>query len=909
MLKLRTFGGITLLDERGDPIPGALSQPRPVALVAVLAASGQHGMTRDKLLGLLWSEATSERARHSLTQCLYAARRAFGVDDLFITDGPIRLNRDRIWTDAGAFDRALDVGDMETAASLYAGPFLDGFVVPGSTELDRWTAVRRGELEDRAVAALNHLADSAESSGLLTRAVALRKRVTAVRPLDGQAVTALVTLLVRAGNTAEAIWQADEYDGLLRAQTGLRPDPRFLEYVARMRESALSTGATGGVFPGSSTSAGPNALALASRPSQSEHSRVSASRRHGLRVALVLAVGGIGAIALLRMPSRVESDRATAQAVLVAPFDVSGASGSIAYLGTAVAELLTPRLVIDSSTHAIDVGSVFAAWRAHRFDRAPGVPADSAIELAKSLGANRVVVGSVIGTRSRVVLAASMLAVPRRTALATASVEGPADSVASLVRQLTAKLFVSEAGESEHVAVRSSSLVALRQLLAGRAADRVGDYVGATRHYAAALAADSSLGTAALRLAIAADRTGNADLEANAIARAWKHRDSLDDGERAILEAFAGPRYPQPSRATDQFATWISLVDRDVRNSEGWVQLGARLFHEGNRLGTSALTERTTAALERALAIDPDNRIARGLLAALHGRITDSAAGPIAEHDALTTTRAIAMEGIWNGRRLDDAQRAIARLAETATNAGEAVDAALADHSLSLNQGRRADALAATRRLRQLRPDSHAFLRLRVLDALYGQGDSVVAASAARELESTAEPDLSRFPLERRRRLADGCVLAQWKLAHADTTGVHRIIRRLETEPTRHDLAPVSASPVVCAELVEAAFAVATHDRNALALLTRLDSLALTSAVAGNAADYAHILIARLYRETGHPHHALAAIRKHGYMLGWPAYLTTAWREEWHLAEAIGDTAGASFAHQAYDAWRGSAAP
>lgn len=872
-------------------------------------------MTRDKLLGLLWSEATAERARHSLTQCLYAARRAFGVDDLFITDGPIRLNRDRIWTDAGAFDRALDIGDLETVASLYTGPFLDGFFVPGSTELDRWTAIRRGEIEDRAVAALNHLADSAESSGLLARAVVLRKRVVAIRPLDGQSVIGLVTLLVRAGNAAEAICQADEHEGLLRKQVGLRPDVQFLEYVARVRESALSTVTTGGhAFPVSSTLAGPSDLAPASRVSQPGRSRVSPARRRGLLFALaliVLAAGGIGAFTLLRRPSLVDSERATAQTVLVAPFDVSGASGSVGYLGTAVAELLTPRLVTDSSNRAIDVGSVFAAWRARRFDRAPGVPADSAIELARNLGANRVVVGSIIGTRSRVVLEASVLAVPRRTRLATASVEGPADSVVSLVRQLTAKLFVSEAGESESVAVRSShSLAALRQLLAGRAADRGGDYVGAARHYAAALAADSSLGTAALRLAIAADRTGNADLEADGIARAWTHRDALDDGERAILEAFAGPSYPQPSRATDQFAIWISLADRDVRSSEGWLQLGARLFHEGNRLGASALTERTRAALERALAIDPDNRIARGLLAAVHRRILDSAAArPASKHDELTTTRAIAMDGAWSGRRLDAARRAIARLTETATNTGEAVDAALAEHSLNLNQGRRADALAATRRLRQLRPDSHAFLRLRVLDALYGQGDSVVATSAARELASTAESDLIRFPLERRRRLADGCVLAQWKLAHADTIGVRQIVRRLETEPTRRDLAPVSAPPVVCAELLDAALAVATHDRNALARLARIDSLALTSVVAGNAADYAHILIARLYRETGHPHRALAAIRKRGYMLGWPAYLTTTWREEWHLAAAVGDTAGASFAHQAYDAWRGSAAP
>ena len=103
MLRLHTFGGISIVDDAGRPVTRALAHRRPLALVAIVAAGNGHGVTRDKLLGLLWPEADADRARHSLTQGLYAARRALNVDDLFLTDGSVRLNRERIWSDVAAF--------------------------------------------------------------------------------------------------------------------------------------------------------------------------------------------------------------------------------------------------------------------------------------------------------------------------------------------------------------------------------------------------------------------------------------------------------------------------------------------------------------------------------------------------------------------------------------------------------------------------------------------------------------------------------------------------------------------------------------------------------------------------------------------------------------------------------------
>src|SRR3712207_2360641 len=93
VLKFRTLGGVFIADPMGEPLSGAATQRRLLALLATLAVAGEAGLSRDKLVALLWPDADEERARHSLTQALYAARRATGVDDLFLTGGDVRLNR------------------------------------------------------------------------------------------------------------------------------------------------------------------------------------------------------------------------------------------------------------------------------------------------------------------------------------------------------------------------------------------------------------------------------------------------------------------------------------------------------------------------------------------------------------------------------------------------------------------------------------------------------------------------------------------------------------------------------------------------------------------------------------------------------------------------------------------------
>ena len=763
MMRLLTFGGISVLGEDGITIRLATAQRRPVAVVVLLAAHGQRGLTRDKLCALLWPDVDDRRARHSLTQALYAARKAFGRDDLFVIGGSIRLNERLIASDIADFAGALDAGSFEAATSIYVGPFLDGFVVPGCNEFDQWVSVRRAELEDRMVFALDRIATDVARRGDVARALDARRRLVAMRPWDTTFAAGLVTLLATSGNSGEALRQAEHHEAVLRRELDAAPAAEFQAIVQRLRRATPAVDA----------------------------------------------------------PSR---------RVVALPPHPPAPGGS------------APRLA------------------------SPAVLADGP---------------RVIGP-------------PRRRLFAAAAV------ALALLAVARVREGVGRMSQSPTTATTTLDDGALRRYRAGRSADARRDYVQASRNYKEALALDTTFGAAALRLAVASDRLGNAEMETDALARAWAQRGALDGDERALLLAFVGPQYPRPSLVAEQLAAWEHVVRRDQRSARAWYQLAARLFRDGARLGAATTIDQTRLAIHRALALDAGYEPAQQLDYAVADSVGSAAPVSIQplEYANLTYVRWVAMASQWTVRRRAEGVRALSLLDSSATTTDERIDAALAEHSLALNESRVGDALAWTRRLHQLRPDSHAHLRLRVLDALYGGGDQPAAEAAAGELARPTEAAFNGFPLFRRRQSADACVMAQWRLAHADTSGVRGVIELLRNNRVQGDAPPVSATSGVCSELLEVALAVVTHQPDALSRLEHVDSLMLTAAVAGNAAAYAHIMLARLYGRMGQPHRALAAIRKRSYMLGWPAYLATTWREEWRLAARVGDVRDAELAQQ-----------
>ena len=227
--RLETLGGLALVDSAGTPIS---TQRRRRALLALIAAAGRRGISRDKLLAYLWPESSSENARHGLEQLLYALRRQLGAST-FVDVDPLRLNPQVITNDVTEFDEAFERGDLATAVSLYGGSFLDGFYLGDLGEFERWVEAERTRLAQRYAISLEQLAGQASEAGDAAAATAWWRRFVALDPLSSRATLGLMNALVAAGETAAAIRHGRAHEALARTE-GAEPTPPISALLRRL---------------------------------------------------------------------------------------------------------------------------------------------------------------------------------------------------------------------------------------------------------------------------------------------------------------------------------------------------------------------------------------------------------------------------------------------------------------------------------------------------------------------------------------------------------------------------------------------------------------------------------------------------------------------------------------------------
>jgi Tol biopolymer transport system component/DNA-binding SARP family transcriptional activator len=236
VLRVYAFGRLHV---RGDDgvISGSAAQPRRLAILALLATAGEQGLTRDKVLAYLWADTEEERARRGLNQALYALRQDLGSDDVFLGSRDLRLNSDLISSDVGEFEQALSRGKLEDAAAAYAGPFLDGFHLPGAPEFERWTEEERAGLAHSYAQSLEKLAKKAESEGDWAGAVSWWRKLAAQDPLHARVTVHLMRALVAAGDRAGALQHARIYEALMEQELDAPPDKAVVDLAAELKRS------------------------------------------------------------------------------------------------------------------------------------------------------------------------------------------------------------------------------------------------------------------------------------------------------------------------------------------------------------------------------------------------------------------------------------------------------------------------------------------------------------------------------------------------------------------------------------------------------------------------------------------------------------------------------------------------
>jgi DNA-binding SARP family transcriptional activator/TolB-like protein len=383
VLFLKTLGGLSV-DMDGAPATGAAQRRKTLALLALLAASGRRGASRDKLIAYLWAESDAEHAHGLLKQACYALRRDLHAPDLFLGAVELRLNPDVLASDLAGFETALERGDLAAAVAAYAGPFLDGFYLSGAGEFERWVEATRTALKERVGDALETLATQAASADDFPAALKWWRRLTEVDPLSAQAALGLMRALNDAGERAEAVEHGRRYEAFVRQELGVEPAADVSALMLQLRKQ---------------TDVGVRQTRRASPPpsmtdAQAPQVPFGEPPRWPRRVvpAVVVAAGLVGTLAFAILTQRGGSAAPSSMAprILVLPFQNLGAPQD-AYFADGITDEITARLAM---VRGLSVVGGQAARRYKGSDKAPA-------QMREETGADYVLEGTVSWQRDR----------------------------------------------------------------------------------------------------------------------------------------------------------------------------------------------------------------------------------------------------------------------------------------------------------------------------------------------------------------------------------------------------------------------------------------------------------------------------------------------------------------------------
>jgi DNA-binding SARP family transcriptional activator len=931
MLRLETLGGLALAGSG----PGVATQRRRLALLALLAAA-DRGLTRDRLVAYLWPESPTDNARHALEQLVYALRRQLG-DAVLLGPDPLRLNPELITSDVAEFEQALARGAPADAVTLYRGPFLDGFYLNGADDFERWVEEERSRLAGQYASGLQTLADSARDGKDYTTEIAWRRKVVATDPLNGGAALALMRALASAGDGAGALQYARVYESLMRVELDSAPDPPITAFVQELRSASAAAPAPDRPTSVSVGDATEPVSVHRAAPAEQHSAFPLPSRRIVAALAALVTAITFAVVAFRSQRHRPGEGATDPRLVAVLPFRVAGADPALSYLREGMVDLLAVKLTGEGGPRALDPRAVLAGWHRAAPSPAEDLAPGAAVDVARGLGAGRLIDGGVVGTPSHLVLTASIVAVPSGAMRARGSVAGTADSLPALVDRLTAQLLAGEAGRTDLATL--TSLAALRAYLDGRSALRAGRFQSAFRSFDQALELDSTFALAGIGLNEAKFWDGGDD-SGRGLRLVWAARNRLSPRDRTLIAGWLGPpNSPILGTVEEHQAANERAVAAVPERPESWYELGDGFYHGGAMLGFDAPRRRAAAAFRRALELDASFVEARthlfqiaaaegdtaavrrlGSMALAAGSASDFAdylrwqmASSLGDGAALTALRTrfdwmneVSLQNITRrsqeiGIGLEDARRAVAALVKQADTKAAQAAALDARYVLALNGGRPREALAAIAESERL---GVAFGYNRAMDGLYWDGDSAAAVSSVRE--GAAEGDAAlESGVERRDQYDVICRLQQWRLAHDETRTARVAIERLRAAVvpglSAHDSAVVTAYASVCARVLEAWLATATRQPGAAVLAARLDSLSRRNPPGWTGTF--NLVVARLLEAQGNPAGALEAVRRRSYGFV-PRYLSSYLREEGRLAALVGDTAGAVRADRHYLALR-----
>jgi DNA-binding SARP family transcriptional activator/TolB-like protein len=612
VIRIQALGGLTVRGVDGKPIVGAATQPRRLAILALLARAGERGVSRERILTLLWPDADDERGPRALAQALYALRKDLSDEDLIVGAKELRFDPALVSADVVEFSSAVSRGDDAAAAALYAGPFLDGFHLPGADEFSRWAERERATLAHDYLRSVESLARAALIRGEPVESVTWWRKISALDPLNARFTMGLMDALFAAGDRAGAIQQARVYQLLVEQELDLPPDREVMALAERLRAASVEI-ALPRIEERRAPELQPTAPATipvgdAGIPTREEipaSSAVVVNRPNTTRyahatVALIAVAVVVVALQWARSSSRNTNrpdgvtqtgNAASAPVLVVGQIASYGTDSTAKALAGPVSDLLATSLARAPGLRVVSRGRLLELMRPASGVAVADTSAGGFVNAARRAGGTEIVEGTVY-TLSSGKLRLDL----RRVDLATGAigdvhtVEG--NDLFALVDSGTARLVAAlgardPSGSVADVTTRSAT--AYRMYEQGIRAYFRGDIRTAHAFFTSATGEDSLFALATYQSAI----TSDAEPESVSVRLARAKRLAARAPDRERLTILAKWAYSVSSPILRQVAE--TLVTRYPTEVEGYLYTGIARVYAGDFLGGVSPLERVVA--------------------------------------------------------------------------------------------------------------------------------------------------------------------------------------------------------------------------------------------------------------------------------------------------------------------------
>ena len=260
-LEICLLGGFQV-SFRGETVT-AFRSNKVRALLAFLCVESDQLHQREKLAGLLWPDQTENAARSNLRHSLSNLRTAIGDRDLggtefegepFLQITPQTIGffpNDRAAVDTSEFLSLTDPGEqqdnprqelqnqLEAAAAIYGGSFLDGFSLPDCAFFEEWLILERERFQARYQDVLRRLGQMYEQNAEFDLAIDCARRRVEINPFNESAHRQLMRLLWICGRVGEAAAQFQTCRKILDEELSIEPSETTRELYSKIKDGAL----------------------------------------------------------------------------------------------------------------------------------------------------------------------------------------------------------------------------------------------------------------------------------------------------------------------------------------------------------------------------------------------------------------------------------------------------------------------------------------------------------------------------------------------------------------------------------------------------------------------------------------------------------------------------------------------